>query len=588
MNTDSELRRELREKVAPAAQKKKKQRWPLVVLLVLAGIVLVCGIALLLRSCLAESPVTVGSELTEGVQLCYCAGLEQEVPVYNKLGNATGTRIRGEEVTVDFGSPLELEDCTLYPVKGSDTDFFKRENLSATLEGVVPEGEIWVKTTMNLRTGADSLELYALAMKGAKLTVIGYQGLHEDGSVDMYQVQHDKIIGWLSPIYLTTDEKLSRSHYEDGGMVANHLARGDLYGGGTAATLDYFPREKLQSESNVMPEHCYCLYLNCFPETINTVDDYIAYAKTTNINTFVVNILDGTAVGYASDVMRKYCPSAAGNAGNETADYQAAIKKIKDAGFFVVGRMTVFNDAFFAFDHPEYAIADAQGKPLEISGMYWPSGFSRVAWQYKVELAIEAVELMGFDEIQFDYVRFPDGTYSFEKDNNINYQNVYNETKAEANQRFLMYACDEIHKAGAYVSADVFGETSNPYVASYGQYFPAVSNVVDVISGMPYCDHYESWGDYVPWLQPYECVNTWAEGVVARQSEIPTPAIVRTWIQAYDAIRPPYNTYGAEEIWAEISALLDNGLDGGFIPWNAGSSLSKYQSFKEAFDKLEK
>lgn len=587
MNTYSELRQELRERNTPAVQTKKKRKWPLVLIIVLACVVLVSGAALLIRSYIHTDPETISGELTDGVQLCYCAGLEQDVPVYNRLGNAVSSMIRGQKVTVDLGSPLEREDCTLYPVEGSENEFFKRENLSATPENVVPEGEIWVKTTMNLRTGADSLELTALAMKGAKLTVIGYQGLHEDGTVDMYKVQHDKIIGWISPIYLTTDEKVARGHYDDGGMIANHLARGDLYGGGTAATLDYFPRQKLESETNPMPEHCYCLYLNCFPETINSVDDYIAYAKTTNINTFVVNILDGTCVGYASDVMRKYCPSAANNAGTDLEVYQAAIRKIKDAGFYVVGRMTVFNDAFFAFDHPEYAITDAKGDPLEISGMYWPSGYSRVAWQYKVELAIEAVELIGFNEIQFDYVRFPDGTYSYEADNNINYQNVYNETKAEANQRFLMYACDEIHKVGAYVSADVFGETSNPYVASYGQYFPAVSNVVDVISGMPYCDHYESWGDYVPWLQPYDCVNTWAEGVVSRQSEIPTPAIVRTWIQAYDAIRSPYNTYGPTELWAEISALRDNGLDGGFIPWNAGSSLSKYQSFKEAFDKLE-
>lgn len=586
MNSDTELREELRRHYAKEEPKKKKRKWPLILVAALVVVIAASGVALLLHKNSAPAEPSPTGELTKGVQLCYCAGLEKDIPVYNRLGNEVSTLPRGSSVTVDLGDGVELENGTIYPIKDSENEYLMHENLSAAQDGVVPEGEIWVKTSMNLRTEADSLELTALAMKGAKLNVIGYSGLHEDGSVDMYKVQHDKIIGWLSPIYLTTDEKVARNHYDEGGMIANHLARGDLYGGGTAATLDYFPREKLVSETNIMPEHCYTLYLNCFPETINDIDSYIEYAKTTNINTFVVNILDGTCVAYASDVMRKYCPSAANNAGTDFEVYKAAIQKIKDAGFYVVGRMTVFNDAFFAFDHPEYAITDAKGEPLEISGMYWPSGFSRVTWQYKVELAIEAVNLIGFNEIQFDYVRFPDGTYSFEKENNINYQNVYGEAKAEANQRFLMYACDEIHKAGAYVSADVFGETSNPYVASYGQYFPAVSNVVDVISGMPYCDHYESWGDYVPWLQPYECVNTWAEGVVSRQSEIPTPAIVRTWIQAYDAIRPPYNTYGATELWAEISALLDNGLDGGFITWNAGSSLEKYKSFREAFEKL--
>ena len=115
---------------------------------------------------------------------------------------------------------------------------------------------------------------------------------------------------------------------------------------------------------------------------------------------------------------------------------------------------------------------------------------THAVWEYKVELAKEAVALFGFNEIQFDYVRFPDGTYDYEEDGNIDYRNEYDETKAQAIQRFLMYACDELHDCGVYVSADVFGETSGSYVTAYGQYWPAISNVVDVISGMPYPDHF--------------------------------------------------------------------------------------------------
>ena len=208
-------------------------------------------------------------------------------------------------------------------------------------------------------------------------------------------------------------------------------------------------------------------------------------------------------------------------------------------------------------------------------------------WEYKVALAKEAVQSMGFNEIQFDYVRFPDGTYQYEKNGNIDYHNTYGETKAQAIQRFLMYAVEELHDVGVYVSADVFGETNNPYVTSYGQYWPAISNVVDVISGMPYPDHFAQNGTYRPWEHPYETLLDWGAKAAERQSETPSPAIVRTWIQAYDAIRTPYNTYGAEEIAGQIRALQENGLDGGFMAWNAMCSLSKLESFKPAFDALE-
>ena len=113
-------------------------------------------------------------------------------------------------------------------------------------------------------------------------------------------------------------------------------------------------------------------------------------------------------------------------------------------------------------DHPEYGINDKNGEPLYIANSYWPSAFCRYVWEYKVALAKEAVESMGFNEIQFDYVRFPDGTYQYEKNGNIDYHNTYDETKAQAIQRFLMYAVEELHDLGVYVSADVFGETNNP------------------------------------------------------------------------------------------------------------------------------
>ena len=191
------------------------------------------------------------------------------------------------------------------------------------------------------------------------------------------------------------------------------------------------------------------------------------------------------------------------------------------------------------------------------------------------ELALETAAL-GFNEIQFDYIRFPDGAYKYEKAGTIDYRNTYGESKAQAVQRFLLYAAERLHKAGYYISGDVFGECANAYVTACGQYWPAISSVVDAISGMPYPDHYSAQGDYKPWEHPYTTVYNFGESAMARQSETASPAAVRTWIQCYNAIREPYNHYGAAELGDEVRALRDAGCTGGFMTWNGASDIDKY------------
>ena len=216
---------------------------------------------------------------------------------------------------------------------------------------------------------------------------------------------------------------------------------------------------------------------------------------------------------------------------------------------------------------------------MYVSGGYWPAVYCRDVWEYKVSLALEAAERFGFDEIQFDYIRFPDADTD-----NYDSKNQWNESKAQAIERFLMYAVDELHEAGIWVSGDVFGETSNDYVAAHGQYWPAISNVVDVISAMPYPDHYNSDGDWNPWEHPYDILTIFANGAVTRQTECPTPAVVRTWIQCYDSIKSPKVYFYAENVGAEIQALFDAGLTGGYMTWNAGADLDHYYGCQSAFD----
>jgi hypothetical protein len=352
--------------------------------------------------------------------------------------------------------------------------------------------------------------------------------------------------------------------------------------------LDYYPNIKPAFEDNPMPEDCYSLYLSANYINPESIKPFVDFAKDTLINTFVIDIKDNFVIGYPAKAMEKYSPSAAKAASNSYDEYKEAVEMLKDAGFYVVGRITVFKDDRYVADHPEDAIVYKETDEIyKHEGSYWPSTYSRNVWEYNVALAKESVTEIGFNEINFDYCRFSGGIINDEK--NLNMKNEYGEDKAQAIQRFLFYATDTIHELNAYVSVDVFGETSNgTYTAPYGQYWPAMSNVVDVMSGMPYPDHFNagSYGLSEPWNEPYELMNAWGEFVVERQKECPTPAKVRTWIQAYNVLPWVDRSgirYNADALEKEIKGLYDAGIGDGYITWHGGPSLAKYNLQKAAF-----
>ena len=521
-----------------------------------------------------QAPSTEPTEPPHQWQLGYLAAMQPEVSYYDAEGAQLGTLPRGAQVAYELTPEGKLTLLLQEEI------VWLREGTFAVSDpaAVVPEHTLYVRTAVNLRDIEGKL-LPAFAQKGAAVEVTGCDYVSE-GQLHMNRVNLEGTEGYIMPHYLTDTKEAALANYDDG-HYATHASRTDRFGGGGAADLDYFPREKEPIEGNVMPEECRTLYITSWQ--VSNADAYLRVAQDSGINAFVVDIVDGVAVGYAADVMKAYCPSAAAKALNTVEEYQAGIQKLKDAGYYVIGRITTFNDSFFIQDHPEYAITDPEGKPLRLSGEYWPTAYNRTAWQYKVDLAVEAVELMGFHEIQFDYVRFPDLTYSYEQAGTIDFHNTYGETKAQAIQRFLMYATDIIHEHGAYVSADVYGESAFTYVTAYGQYWPAISNVVDAISGMPYLDHFEAVGEWLPWKNPYDTLYSWGSSVKSRQAETATPAAVRTWIQAYNAIKEPYNVIGANEVAAQIRALRDTGCTGGFMTWNSAGSLDKYAQLKPAF-----
>lgn len=479
-----------------------------------------------------------------------------------------GTKVSSykDTITKDNKSYTKIDyDKSIYYV---DSGSLVKDAKSAVLEKVK-----YVRTSVTVYQNSEDSKIESFIKKGNKIDVTDYDKLLEDGSVNMYKIKNDNTEGWVYGKYLVNDEETANEVYNENSVYDTHKDRKyglrELYGG-KASTLDYYPYERVEFENNKLLKSAKAMYLNA--GTISSIDSYLKIAKENGVNAIVVDIKDG-ALAYSSEVAKEISPTAYKTAINDNSLYKAAIDKIKEAGIYAIGRIVVFNDTHYAKDHPEDCI----------NSTGWPSAYSRNVWYYNVELAKEAAREMGFNEIQFDYVRFPENAYNLSIAK-ADFKNKYDEEKAEAVQNFLFYATDQIHKEDIYLSVDVFGECSSEYVTAYGQYWPAISNIVDAISSMPYTDHFGRSVD--TWTNAYQTVNNWAKGASARQKEIPTPAVARTWITAYDT--PYWNPkviYNAGKIEDQVRALYDAGLDGGFITWNSASSLAKYEQIKSAFAK---
>ena len=486
---------------------------------------------------------------------------------------------RNTKVKTTMKDKITKDQTNYIKVKYDGKEYYINEdNLVNNEKEVVKEKERYVRTSVTIYTQKDDYKITSFAKKGSKLDVVGFDEIKKDGTVNKYKIKYEGTEGWVYSKYLVSTSEKASENYNENNVYDIHKDRKytgrELYGG-KASTLDYYPNEKPNFEDNPLQKEAKTMYLNS--GVINNIDAYLQIATTSGVNAIVVDIKDGV-LGYPSEVAKEYSPTAYANAINSIESYKNAIKKIKDAGIYTIGRIVVFNDSHYGKDHPEDCIKSTSSSRL------WPSVYSRGAWEYNVALAKDAVQNFGFNEIQYDYVRFPEDAYNMSVNAGSDFKNKYNEEKAEAVQNFLFYATDQMHELGVYLSVDVFGECSGEYVTAYGQYWPAISNVVDAISSMPYTDHFGRSVD--TWSNPYNTVLNWAKGAAQRQTEIPTPAIPRTWITAYDT--PYWNPtiiYNESKIEDQVRALYDAGLKGGFLTWNGKSDLLKYEQIKGAFSK---
>jgi hypothetical protein len=313
------------------------------------------------------------------------------------------------------------------------------------------------------------------------------------------------------------------------------------------------------------------------------VDHYIELAKTTEINSYVIDIKDDDGyVGYESSV-----PAIKEN-GTWKKKYNAdsVIKAFHDGNVHLVGRIVAFKDPVYSLKRPDLAIKNVGGGLWKDNGkLTWLNPYNKENWDYLVSIAKEAVA-KGFDEIQFDYVRFPsDG-----KKKNMDFSGM-TEDKYQAIGDFLAYAKSQITVP---VSADVFGIIfeSPADTEGIGQYLEHVGKDVDFISPMVYPSHY-AYGQIVnkvafkaPDLDPYGVVyNTLVKGKdrISKASG-GYNAKVRPYLQDFTAswLRPKsmYQQYGAEQVKQQIKAVYDAGYDE-WILWDAGNSYDEAALQKE-------
>lgn len=258
-------------------------------------------------------------------------------------------------------------------------------------------------------------------------------------------------------------------------------------------------------------------------------------------------------------------------------DIQTMMQELKDHNIYTIVRIVCFKDPILAAAQPELALTKPDGKPVtDANGLAWVNPYRQEVWEYLTELAEMAADL-GFDEIQYDYVRFPVGSDADAADYGVDME-AY--PKRQAIQDFLSYAGDRLHEKGCVVTADVFGTIigSETDVQTVGQDYTALGQTVDAISPMVYPSHYANgvFGLKVPDAHPYETVSAAMQGSAEELQSIPEAerAVVRPWLQAFTATWVPgHISYNGTQIREQIQAVYDAGYEE-WILWNATNRYS--------------
>ena len=321
------------------------------------------------------------------------------------------------------------------------------------------------------------------------------------------------------------------------------------------------------------------LYLN--NESVRKkLDHYIDLANKTEINAYVIDIKDDSGkLTYDSDIETVN----AAKADTPGFDIREVTKKLHDNNIMVIARMVTFKDSTITKSHPDMAIKTASGSVFNKNSM-WLDATKKEARDYILSIAKEAVQF-GFDEIQFDYIRFPETSlydYKLELEPG--------QTRNEVIEGFIRYVRNSL-PADTILSADVFGMPliSLKDYGEIGQSLETIGGSLDYICPMIYPSHFANnaksgsmangEGQRIngvlfthPDLKPYEVVyNTLLTGKERIDKKEGYNLDMRPYIQGFTASYLPagyWTKYGVAEYRTQIQAVYDAGYDE-WIFWNS-------------------
>jgi hypothetical protein len=305
---------------------------------------------------------------------------------------------------------------------------------------------------------------------------------------------------------------------------------------------------------------------------------FVAIADSTEINALVIDMKDEFGLSYQS-------PTAdfARNAGPENkftvTRLRSTLDTLKAHGILPIARLVVFKDSVAARVNPQWTIRRQDGSIWrDHKGLAWVDPHNRALWEYNIGVAEELVKL-GFSEVQFDYIRFPEPYKSLP-------QQVFpadkGQSKPDAIAEFLKVADERIGKLGVRSTADIFGlVTTVGGPLEVAQHWERLSPVTDVLLPMVYPSHYPrgSFGIPVPNADPYRTVNIAISRARERDAKLGVKKgeNVRPWLQAFSLGKPDY---GAEHVRQQKQAVYDAGYDG-WVLWHPGSNYAPFEAALE-------
>lgn len=330
------------------------------------------------------------------------------------------------------------------------------------------------------------------------------------------------------------------------------------------------------------PDSVRALYVNAWAAgSRSRMADLIRIADETEINAFIIDIKE-------SDTYLAYSQTAIPLAREIGAHQRPAthwlpelVDTLQAHGIYSIARIVVFKDRKLAERKPELAIRHINGSVWrDNKGGAWVNPYDERVWAYNVAIAREALA-MGFSELQWDYVRFPDVTDRARSV--MAYPGNKGVSRADNIRNFLLYSKKELADFEVPITADVFGLVTHvPDDLGIGQQWEKVITAADVVLPMVYPSHYYTglYGFQRPHANPYETVLMAATDAVERTRWIRDSAQVAVgevmpWLEAM-SIRGL--RYGPAELREQIQATYDAGLKS----WALWNPATRYSEFVDA------